>query len=177
MSYTPTDLDYGLSPYTGMTRKSWIDAGKYLLEGVFKNIPSLSSPVVLPRAETEVTYPHKNAEGNRLKIEKMAEMFEGLTRTLFIAAPLIRCEPDIEIRGYSLREYYSAQILRACTKGDENFVGYYEDLLQLSGSSDPFSAFQQTVETCALVIGLDACREQIWDRYTKAEKSLWRIFF
>lgn len=172
MSYTPTDLDYGLSPYTGMTRKSWIDAGKYLLEGVFKNIPSLSSPVVLPRTETEVTYPHKNAEGNRLKIEKMAEMFEGLTRTLFIAAPLIRCEPDIEIRGYSLREYYSAQILRACTKGDENFVGYYEDLLQLSGSSDPFSAFQQTVETCALVIGLDACREQIWDRYTKAEKKL-----
>lgn len=172
MSYTPTNLDYTLSPYTGMTRKSWIEAGKYLLQGVFKNIPSLSSPLILPRVETEITYPHKNSAGNRLKIEKMAEMFEGLTRTLFIAAPLIRNEPDVEICGYSLREYYSSQILRACTRDDENFVGYYEDLQQLSGNTDPFATFQQTVETCALVIGLDACKEQIWDKYTKQEKDI-----
>ncbi|MBD5116806.1 MAG: DUF2264 domain-containing protein, partial [Ruminococcaceae bacterium] len=172
MAYKPTELDYELSPYTGMTRKSWIAAGKYLLEGVFKNIPSASSPVILPRTETEITYPHKNAEGNQLKIEKMAEMFEGLARTLFIAAPLIHIDPEIEICGYSLREYYSDQILRSCTKGDENFVGYYEDLQELCGDSDPFRTFQQTVETCALVICLDACKEEIWDRYTQAEKNI-----
>lgn len=172
MSFKPTELDFDLSPYTGLTRNSWIEAGKYLLEGVFKSISSVNDPVVLPRSETEVTYPHKNATGNQLKIEKMAEIFEGLARTLFIAAPLIKSQPDIEICGYSLRNYYSSQILRSCTKGDDNFVGYYDDLQQLSGSGDDFRTFQQTVETCALVICLDVCREQIWEKYSKDEKQV-----
>lgn len=171
MKFVPSNPDYNLSPYTGMTRRHWIDAAKYLLEGVFKNIPSYSSPAVLPREETEVTYPHKDASGNRLKLEQMAEIFEGLARTLFIAAPLIRIDPETEIEGINLRKYYSEQILQSCTKGEPNFVGYYEDLQELSGNPDSFAAFQQTVETCALVIGLDITKEQIWDRYEKPEKD------
>ena len=30
--------DYTLSPYTGMTRRHWIQAGEYLLEGAFSYI-------------------------------------------------------------------------------------------------------------------------------------------
>lgn len=172
MSYHPANLNYNLSPYTGMTRNNWIEAAEYILKGVFASIPSLSAPVILPRTETDVTYPHKNAEGNQLKAEKMAEIFEGLTRTMFIAAPLIHIDPKIEICGYSLREYYSKQILKSCTKGDDNFVGYYEDLQELRGDKSPFCTFQQTVETCALVICLDICKEEIWDRYTKEEKDI-----
>lgn len=172
MKYTPTALDFELSPYTGLTRESWIDAGKYLLEGIFRHIPSDTAPVILPRTETEVTYPHKNALGNQLKLEEMAQIFEGLARSLFIAAPLIHIDPDIEIHGYNLREYYSKQILRICTRGDSNFVGYYEDLQELDGNKNPYRTFQQTVETCALVICLDICREEIWDRYTKTEKDI-----
>lgn len=174
MIFKPAETDFVLSPYTGLNRKSWTEAAIYLLQGVFRSIPSLSAPIVLPRNETEVTYPHKNAEGNQLKIEKMAEIFEGLTRTMFIAAPLIHNDPNIKVCGYSLREYYSEQILRSCTRGDENFVGYYEDLKELSGdrSENSFRIFQQTVETCALVICLDVCRAEIWNRYTKAEKDI-----
>lgn len=171
MKFTPHDPDYTLSPYTGMTRKHWLDAAKYLLEGVFKNISDYSSPVVLPRTETDVTYPHKDAAGNRLKMEQMAQIFEGLTRTLFIAAPLICNDENTEICGFDLRKYYSEQILRSCTKGDPCFVGYYEDLQQLSGVHDDFITFQQTVETCALVIGLDITKRQIWDRYEQADKD------
>ncbi len=171
MIFKPTALDFELSPYTGLTRESWIDAAKYLLEGVFSHIPSYDAPVVLPRTETEVTYPHKNASGNQLKSEQMAQMFEGLARSLFIAAPLIHINPDTEICGYNLRKYYSSQILHNCTKGDKNFVGYYEDLQELAGNENPYRTFQQTVETCALVICLDMCREEIWDCYTQAEKD------
>ena len=171
MIFKPTALDFELSPYTGLTRESWIDAAKYLLEGVFSHIPSYDAPVVLPRTETEVTYPHKNASGNQLKSEQMAQMFEGLARSLFIAAPLIHINPDTEICGYNLRKYYSSQILHNCTKGDKNFVGYYEDLQELAGNENPYRTFQQTVETCALVICLDMCREVIWDCYTQAEKD------
>ncbi len=172
MVYKPTALDFELSPYTGLTRESWIDAAKYLLQGIFRNIPSEDAPVIVPRAETEVTYPHKNATGNQLRIEEMAQRFEGLTRSMFIAALLIHINPDTEICGYNLRDYYSKQILRACTRGDENFVGLYEDLQELAGWQDPYRAFQQTVETCALVICLDVCREEIWNRYTKEEKDI-----
>lgn len=171
MIFIPADPDYTLSPYTGMSRRHWIAAAKYLLEGVFKNIPSPDHPVLLPREETEVTYPHKNASGDRLKLEQMAERFEGLTRTMFIAAPLIHDDPETEICGFNLREYYSRQILRSCTKGDPVFVGYYDDLQELSGNPDTFATFQQTVETCALVIGLNIAKEEIWDKYSKEDKD------
>ena len=58
MAFLPKTLDYTVSPYTGLTRQSWIEAGEYLLEGVFQNIAHFEDPVVMPRKETKVTYPH-----------------------------------------------------------------------------------------------------------------------
>ena len=165
-------LNYNLSPYTGLTRENWIESGKYLLTGIFTHIESMDAPVIVPRQETEVTYPHENAVGNQRKLEEMAQMFEGLARSLLIAAPLIHIDSDIEICGYSLRDYYKNQILFACTKGHPNFVGLYEDLQELAESTDPTRCFQQTVETCALVIGLDFCKDEIWSTYTQEEKDI-----
>lgn len=170
--FIPTHLDFNLSPYTGMTRESWIDAAKYLLEGMFQHIPSPDAPVIVPRAETEVTYPHKNASGNQLLLEQAAQRFEGLARSLFIAAPLIHIDEEVEIKGFKLRDYYSKLILRCCTKGDELYIGNYEELQKLAGNENPHRAFQQTVETCALVICLDICLDEIWKRYSRAEKDI-----
>lgn len=41
MAFVPKTLDYTVSPYTGLTRQSWIEAGTYLLEGVFQNLLTL----------------------------------------------------------------------------------------------------------------------------------------
>lgn len=106
MKFEPKNLDFTLSPYTGMTRKSWIEAGIYMLEGVLCNLPSEDSPCVVPRYETEVTYPNKNTPAWKVQ----AEYFEGITRTFFIAAPLIKDNPDIEIGGIKLRDYYPAAV-------------------------------------------------------------------
>lgn len=163
--------DYEKSPYTGMTRKHWLDAGRYLLEGIFGNIKDMDSPVIMPRKETEITYPHFHVSEEQQEIEKRAEIFEGLTRSFFIASVMIFNEPEIEIGGIKLKEYYQNHILRACTKGDPLYVGSYEDMQELLGNKDPFHCYQQTVESCALVIGLQICREQIWMRYTKEEKD------
>lgn len=169
--FKPTKPDYDLSPYTGLTREGWIEAAKYILEGVFKNIPSINHPVLVPRNETEVTYPHKNAFGNILKLEEMAQRFEGLARTMFIAAPLIHINEDIQINGFKLRDYYANMILKCCTKDGEYYVGDYEELKALSGDNNPYRAFQQTVETAALVICLDICRDEIWLRYSRSERD------
>lgn len=172
MRFVPKTTDYELSPYTGLTRESWIEAGKYVLNGIFSNIKCFDDPVVMPRKETKITYPHAGASPEALNAEEKAEKFEGLTRSFFFAAPLIHEEPELMVCGYNVREYYKNQVLRSCTKGDPIYVGTYEDLQEIDGWRNPNRAFQQTVETCALVICLWACKEELWDTYTKEEKDL-----
>ncbi|MBQ6229882.1 MAG: DUF2264 domain-containing protein [Eubacterium sp.] len=160
-------LDYELSPYTGMTRRSWIAAAEYLLEGIFNNISDIEAPVVMPRYETEVTYPPKDAPEWR----KKAEVFEGLCRSFFISAPLIHIEPELVLNGINIREYYKKQVLYAVTPGSDNYVLNYSDIRALEKNDDPIAFYQQTVETAALVICLWLSKEEIWDTYTKEEKD------
>ena len=171
MAFQPKTLDYEISPYTGMTRESWIEAAEYLLTGIFRTIKSEEAPVIVPRHESRITYPHWNADEETLDIEKRAEIFEGLARSFLIAAPLIYNKPEVKICGYSMREYYKKQILYSCTKEHPLYVGDYETLQEITGHRDPFRTFQQTVETSALVIGLWTTKAQIWDTYTKEEKD------
>lgn len=170
--FRPNKKDFIKSPYTGLTRECWIEAAEYLLLGIFQHIKNSDEPVIVPREETEITYPHKGAAGAQRKIEEMAEIFEGLTRSFLIAAPLLHNNPELEICGICIRDYYKNQILRSCTPEDPVYVGNYEDLQKLTDYKDPYRCYQQTVETCSLVIGLWACKEVIWDCYTKEEKDV-----
>ena len=171
MRFIPTTTDFVLSPYTGLNRQSWTQAGEYLLEGVFQHVKALDDPIVVPRQDTKITYPHVNASEEVQIRERKAEMFEGLTRTFFVAAPLIHDNPELKICGFSLREYYKKQVLRSCTKTDSIYVGDYEMLQKIAGYANPFQPYQQTVETCALVICLWMTKEEIWDTYTQEEKD------
>ena len=164
--FQPESTDFELSPYTGLTRESWIEAAEYLMGGIFGNIKDIEDPVVMPRYETKITYPHPDDPEWRFK----AEMFEGLTRSLFRAAPLIHIKPDIVLNGISLREYYKKQVLYAVTPGEKNYVFNFSDMVKLNNNNTQ-SIFQQTVETAALVIGLWLCKEEIWDTYTRGEKD------
>lgn len=166
MIFQPKILDYEKSPYTGMVRESWIEAGEYLLSGIFGNIRSFDDPVVMPRKETEVTYPHRKDA----IWEQKAEYFEGLARSFFIAAPLIHENPDLTICGYRIKDYYKKQVLRICSKDDPCSAGRYEELQEKS--QDRNRCFQQTVETCALVICLWLCKTEIWDTYMKEERDV-----
>lgn len=172
MKFEPKTLDFERSPYTGLTRESWLEAGEYMLQGIFQNIDNFEKPVVMPRKETEITYPHLKASEETQKTQRTAEVFEGLTRSFFIAAPMIQNIPDLQVCGYSMADYYKNQVLRVCTRGDELYVGTYADQQDITGHENPFRAFQQTVETCALVICLWVSKKQIWDTYTKAEKDV-----
>lgn len=176
MKFEPKTLDFQLSPYTGLTRESWLEAGRYMLEGIFQNIDDFQKPVVMPRKETEITYPHLKASAQIQKTQRTAEVFEGLTRSFFIAAPMIQNIPDLEVCGFKMSEYYKNQVLRVCTGTDVLYVGTYADQQEITGHENPFRAFQQTVETCALVICLWVSKKQIWDTYTKAEKDVIAAF-
>ena len=167
MVFEPKTLDYERSPYTGLTRESWIEAGEYLLTGIFQHIQCLEDPVVMPRKETKVTYPHSDDNEK----EKRAEYFEGLARSFFIAAPLIENTPEVTVCGYRLREYYKYHVLKICEKEGIYAAGHYTQMKTLEENQNAFCCFQQTVETCALVICLWISKKEIWDTYTKAEKD------
>lgn len=180
MKWEPKTTDYELSPYTGLTRESWLEAAEYMLTGIFQHIRRFEDPVVVPRQETEITYPHLQDSPQAQRSQRSAEIFEGLARSFFIAAPLMANRPEASVCGYSLAAYYKYQVLRSCTKlrplcnaagEDESYVGTYEELQAINHTENPNSCYQQTVETCALVICLWISRRQIWDTYTREEKD------
>jgi hypothetical protein len=81
--------DYKVSPHTGVTRKHWKDAAMYLLEGAFSYIHSLDDPMKFPKQPGK-SYPRSEAQ---VPTEKL----EGLVRTLFIAAPLLKENPELVV--------------------------------------------------------------------------------
>ncbi len=170
--FEPKHRDYELSPYTGLNRESWLDACEYMLTGVFQNIKSFDNPVVMPRTETNITYPHGENDLCGVK----AEYFEGLARSFFLAAPLIRERKNTVINGINIRDYYRAHVLHTVDPGDPLFVGNIETLHELRNDYNPFSCFQQTVESCALVICLWDTEKEIWDSYTREEQDMIAAF-
>lgn len=166
------NTDYKLSPYTGLTRDSWIEAGIYLLNGVFRDVSDIQTPIIVHRRETEITYPHKDAPPDVKKSELMSERFEGLARSFFIAAPLIHNNPNLTIKDFKLKDYYKNHIFRVCNKDDSLFVGDFEYICNTQKSTDPFPKFQQTVECTALVIGLWMTKSEIWDTYSRNEQDV-----
>ncbi len=162
MAFTVTDPDFKHSPFTGMTRKHWLETATFLLDGVFMHIPNFDAPIILPRQHT-ISYPQPDSP----KWQFQAEQYEGLARTFMAASHLIRESPDLSIQGYNLREYYANQILRAVNPESEGYLGSLSGLLREHG----LRHFQHTVEGAALVIGLMNCRSEIWNAYTRNEQN------
>uniref|UniRef100_UPI00272DC439 DUF2264 domain-containing protein n=1 Tax=Vallitalea guaymasensis TaxID=1185412 RepID=UPI00272DC439 len=129
MKYTIKNPDYELSPYSGMTREHWIDVCYFLLEGVFSHIKDFNDPIVFPRYDTEVSYPRPNDPEWR----HGSERFEGLARTLLVAAPLMKNHPDAVVNGYKLRDYYSNQILLSIDPATKSYFGRLKDILKAPG--------------------------------------------
>ncbi len=166
MKFTVNHPDYELSPYTGMNRKHWLDLCHFYLEGIFSHVEKIDDPIIMPRNEFDISYPRPDGPIWRLA----AERFEGLARTLLIAAPLLYNEPDATVCGYSMKEYYKKQILASVTPGNQNYLMKVEEIIA-SGSNGEL-VFQHTCECATLAICLMECRKVLWDDYAKEEKDL-----
>ena len=60
-TFTIPSPDYKLSPYTGMTRQSWIDAAEYLLSGAFTYIRTLDKPIYIKKQLNKAS-PYKKVQ-------------------------------------------------------------------------------------------------------------------
>lgn len=144
--------DYGTSPYTGMTRQHWMDAARYLLDGAFSYIHSLDDPMYFPQQPGK-SYPKNDGQ---IPVAKL----EGLCRTMFMAVPLLKENPDLELNGIKVGEYYRHQL---CNMSDPKSPGY---IRHLNGGPS-----QTLVEFGGLAVSLTVMPEILWDPLPQAEKD------
>ena len=86
-AYAVENPNMELSPFTGMTRRHWLDAAKYLTEGVFQHVNSIDDPIALPK-QNKISYPQPTDPKHRFQ----AAEFEGAIRTLMAAGPVLMDE-------------------------------------------------------------------------------------
>lgn len=146
--------DYNTSPFTGMTRQHWFDAAKYLLDGAFSYVHSLDDPMKFPKQEG-VSYPRNDSQ---IPTEKL----EGLCRTLFVAAPLMKQNPDLEINHIKVADYYRHQILNLINPKNDSYIK------PRAKNSGPH---QNLVEFGALAISFFTIPEIIWQPLSKSQKD------
>ena len=144
--------DYKLSPLTGMTRQHWLDAATYLLDGAFSYIHTPDDPMHFPKQPGK-SYP---TDGKPNKTENL----EGLCRTMFVAIPLLKENPDLVLNGINVGDYYRQQLRNM---SDPSKSGYIQHLK--GGAS------QTLVEFGALALSLTVMPEIIWEPLTQKEKD------
>ncbi|HZH71027.1 MAG TPA: DUF2264 domain-containing protein, partial [Mariniphaga sp.] len=157
-AFHPENPDYNKSPYTGMTRKHYIELAKYLLERAFTHIQSIDDPLTFPPVAGK-SYPQPNDPDWRYR----ALEFEALERTFTLAGPLIYVEPEVEIKGIKLRDYYKQQIYNTFTSGHSNSLPLPEDL--------PDSTYQFTCEFGGLFKTLLLLPDTVWNQYSEEQKN------
>ena len=157
-AYIVENPDYKLSPYTGMTRKHYIECAKYVLERAFKYVKSIDTPIVFPLVPGK-TYPQPNDPAWKFR----AFEFESLERTMTLAGPLMHVDPEISINNIKLREYYCRQIYNSFTPGHVNSLPLPEKL--------PHATYQFTCEFGGLFKTLLLMPDIIWPYYTQKQKD------
>jgi hypothetical protein len=134
------------SPFTGMTRKHWQDAAQYLLTGAFSYIHTLDDPMQFPKLPGK-SYP-RNA--GQVPTEKL----EGLCRTLFMAAPLLKENPGLVLNGVKVGDYYRHQLAQLVNPASPSFIA------PRAANGGPS---QILVEFGGLSVALFAAPEILWD--------------
>ena len=153
-TFTIPTPNYKQSPYTGMDRQGWIDAAQYLLDGAFTYIRDIDDPMYFPK-QFEKTYPRDNGGVPTAKLE-------GFCRTLFLAAPLLKENPNLTLNGIKVADYYRHQLLNLL---DPNSPSYIRHRAPNGGAS------QILVEFGALAISLTTAKNVLWDPLTQEQKD------
>lgn len=146
--------DLAKSPFTGVTRQHWKDAALYLLQGAFSYIKKMDDPMQFPKQPGK-SYP-------RTESQVPTEKLEGLCRTLFLAAPLLKEEPELEINHIKLAGYYRHHILKLIDPASPTYIKP-----QATGGGPN----QILVEFGALSVSMFYIPELLFDPLTKEQKD------
>ncbi len=159
--WKPTDLNLELSPYTGLTRKHWIDCAKYILEKPFrKYVSGFNDLMKFPKVAGK-TYPQPGAPEWCFR----AANLESIRRTSYLAFPLIHTDKNITLNGINLPEYYKYHITRLLKHDGPDRIPYPSEL-------DKENYYQFTCELGGLCMELLCFPDVIWSDMTSEEKDI-----
>ncbi len=159
MQFQINNPDFNLSPKTGMTRQHWIECARFIVQGAFSHVASIDAPMVFPKVPGK-SYPQPNDPDWKIRAMK----FEGLARSLNVAAPLMHVEPDVEINGIKLADYYRHQILQLVTPGNATYIPKISEL--------PDDRYQMTCEFGGLSTILLQFPDVLWPLFSREEQDL-----
>ena len=137
-----------------MTKQHWKDAALYLLEGAFSYVHTLDDPMKFPKQEGK-SYPINETQ---IPTEKL----EGLCRTLFIASPLLKENPELVIHNIKVADYYRYQIGKLT---DPASLSYIEPRAKNGGPS------QKLVEFGALALSMLTNPDVLWKPLPQSQKD------
>lgn len=143
-----------------MTRRHWVQAGEHLLRGVFAHVSSLESPMHFPK-RLDKTYPQPDDPAWKTRAMEL----EGIVRTLNIAAPIIEENPDLEINGINVRDYYAYHIVEMCRREGARAVPRLSDF-------DDSTPKQMICEFGGLPVGLMMARKSLWEHFSQEERDI-----
>lgn len=146
--------DFTLSPKTGLSRKHWKEAALYLLSGAFSYVQKLDDPMKFPKQPGK-SYPQ---DGKPNSTEKL----EGLCRTMFIAAPLLKEDPLLTINNIPVGDYYRHQLAKLVDPSSDTYI---KPRAKDGGPS------QILVEFGGLAVSLFAAPEIFWNPQSKDVKK------
>jgi len=152
--FTLKQPDYNVSPFTGTTRKHWKDAALYLLNGAFSYIDKPDDPMQFPK-EPGKSYPRNAGQVN-------TEKLEGLCRTLFVAAPLLKQDSALTCNNIRVGAYYRHHILQLLNPESGTYIKP-----QAKGGGPS----QILVEFGALAVSLFYIPEVLFDPLTKSQQD------
>lgn len=158
MQFQINNPDYDLSPQTGMTRAHWIECACFIMTGAFSHVESIESPMVFPKVEGK-SYPQPDAPAWKIR----AMEFEGLSRSLNVAAALMHVEPDVEINGIKLADYYRHQLLQIVTPDSATYIPKLSELAD--------DRYQMTCEFGGLCTILLQYPDVLWSLFLRAEQD------
>jgi hypothetical protein len=146
--------DKKLSPYTGLTRRHWQDAARYLLSGAFSYVRTLDDPMQFVKQPGK-SYPRS---ASQVPTEKL----EGLCRTLFMAAPLLKEDPSLTLNGVKVGDYYRHQLALLVDPASPSYIA------PRAANGGPS---QNLVEFGGLSVALFAAPEILWDPLPETTKK------
>lgn len=146
--------DFTVSPQTGLTRKHWKEAALYLLSGAFSYVNKLDDPMRFPKQPGK-SYP-QDGKPNR------TENLEGLCRTMFIAAPLLKEDPNLVINNIKVADYYRHQLAKMVDPASDTYI---------SPRAKNGGPSQTLVEFGGLAVSLFAAPEIFWHPQPAAVKE------
>lgn len=143
-----------LSPYTGMTRSHWKEAALYLLRGAFSYVNSLDDPLDFPKQPGK-SYPRTISQ------EPVARL-EAFCRTMFLAGPLLKENPELTVNGIPLGNYYRRHLELMLQPGTPLYVPM---------NPPKKNGGQRLVEMGGLAVSLMMAPEVFWNPLSQAMKD------